>query len=338
MNKQVITQLEQVTPDWLTEVLKQQDYLKQGKVIRLQEVNRYDMYGLSISLMVTYLNTVSKTLPSHFFLKMTKPETAPLNNREVIFYTQIAPLMPQSPAVDCYHAAYDPENGVYHLLLEDVSETHYTIPLALPPTRIQAEMMVDTLAKYHAFWWDHQALGKEIGSMSTEKSLRQWIQKAEKKFGWFVEFMGDRLSQARRRMYECAFESHLDLLLSRLQMGRNLTLVPGDVHVANFLFPHQTQTNRAYLIDWHTFDFEPQCWLGAADVAYMICHYWFAERRQVFEKEILKRYHQHLQENGVTDYTWDEFWYDYRLSAIISLYVPVLRSNRYNSWNWYPQV
>jgi hypothetical protein len=69
----------------------------------------------------------------------------------------------------------------------------------------------------------------------------------------------------------------------------------------------------------------------------MICHYWFPERRQALERDMLNRYYRRLQENGVTNYTWDEFWYDYRLSAIISLYIPVLRSNSRNSWNWYPQ-
>lgn len=42
MSHQIITQLEQVTPAWLTQVLKEQGYLKQGRVIDLQEVSRYD--------------------------------------------------------------------------------------------------------------------------------------------------------------------------------------------------------------------------------------------------------------------------------------------------------
>ena len=34
---------------------------------------------------------------------------------------------------------------------------------------------------------------------------------------------------------------------------------------------------------------------------------------------------------------WDAFWDDYRLAAITSLYIPVLRGHAGNSWNWYPQ-
>jgi len=94
---------------------------------------------------------------------------------------------------------------------------------------------------------------------------------------------------------------------------------------------------RIYLIDWHTFDFEPQCWLGASDLAYMICHYWYPERRQTLEIDLLKRYHERLLEYGVADYSWEALWYDYRLSAILSLYIPVLRSNPRLAWNWYPQ-
>lgn len=337
MSTQVITQLEQVTAKWLTQVLKEQGYINSGKVTSLQERGRYEMYASSILLEATYSDEVPKSTPARFFLKMTQPQTAPLNNREVVFYTQIAPSMPKSPAVHCYHAAYDNELGSYHLLLEDLSESHYTPPLALPPTRSQAEMMVDIIAKLHAFWWDHPYLGTKVGMSFSEKSIRQLIGIAERKFSWFVDFMGDRISKARRRMYELAFARHPDLLIARTINQNYLTFVHGDVHVANFLFPYHPAESRAYLIDWHTLDFEPQCWVGAADLAYMICHYWFRERRQTLEMDMLKRYYHRLQENGVTNYTWEELWYDYRLSAIMSLYIPVIRSNSKNSWNWYPQ-
>jgi thiamine kinase-like enzyme len=333
----VITQPEQATPEWLTGVLKEQGYLKSGRVTRLEEQGRHDMYALSIALAATYSDEVPRSTPTRFFLKMTQPDTAPLNNREVLFYTQIAPAMAESPSVHCYHAAYDLERGVYHVLLEDLSETHYTPPLALPPTRSQAAIMVDTIAKLHAFWWDHPDLGTKIGIRSTAVSIQHYIGRAADKFPRFADFMGDRLSKARRQMYELAFARHPDLLITRVINQNHLTFVHGDVHVANFLFPHYPEEARAYLIDWHTFDFEPQCWMGAADLAYMICHYWFRERRQAMQQDMLHRYYERLQEHGVTTYSWDEFWYDYRLSAIISLYIPVLRSNPHNAWNWYPQ-
>ncbi|MBK7918435.1 MAG: hypothetical protein IPJ94_19695 [Chloroflexi bacterium] len=30
------------------------------------------------------------------------------------------------------------------------------------------------------------------------------------------------------------------------------------------------------------------------------------------EEPVLRHYHQHLRQHGITDYTWDQLWVDYR--------------------------
>jgi len=52
--------------------------------------------------------------------------------REVAFYGQAAPLMPGGPFPRCYDAEYS--SGRFHLLLEDLSETHMVLTeWPLPP-------------------------------------------------------------------------------------------------------------------------------------------------------------------------------------------------------------
>jgi hypothetical protein len=43
------------------------------------------------------------------------------------------------------------------------------------------------------------------------------------------------------------------------------------------------------------------------------------------ERELLKRYHTELLRHGVANYTWDECWFDYRVSALTNLLVPALQ-------------
>jgi len=55
--------------------------------------------------------------------------------------------MPDPPSVRCYDAVYSPEIGHAHLLLEDVSKTHFR-SRGLPPLKQDCERFVDCLANF----------------------------------------------------------------------------------------------------------------------------------------------------------------------------------------------
>ena len=54
----------------------------------------------------------------------------------------------------------------------------------------------------------------------------------------------------------------------------------------------------------------------------MIFLHWYPERRGRFEKELLKFYYEKLRVYGVTNYSWEECWWDYRFSALQNVIVP----------------
>jgi hypothetical protein len=58
----------------------------------------------------------------------------------------------------------------------------------------------------------------------------------------------------------------------------------------------------------------------------MVGLHWYPDRRRAFERDLLRTYHDKLLMYGVKNYDWDACWYDYRLSAIGNLFVPV--------WQW----
>ncbi len=90
--------------------------------------------------------------------------------------------------------------------------------------------------------------------------------------------LGDRLSRPWRAVYERVLPA-LPGLFGRHATGRNLTLVHGDAHLGNFLFPKDAKAGNTYLIDW-------QFWhptIGGTDLAFMMATDWAAETRRRLE-------------------------------------------------------
>jgi thiamine kinase-like enzyme len=249
--------------------------------------------------------------------------------QEVTFYTSIAGSMPDPPAVPCYHAAYDSESGAYHLLLEDVSETHRTVHPEEPALRRDMEHILDALARLHAYWWNHPRLGEEIGTLPTAEWIEQDFEKLGNAFAGFVDFLGDRLSEKRRDIYEQVLARFPDALGQHLTHHQRLTVVHNDAHTGNFLLPREPETQASYLVDWQQWG----AYNGTRDVAYLIALFWYPERRARMEQTLVREYHNQLQAYGVTGYDWDACWNDYRHHAIENLFVP-LWAWIYQGRNW----
>jgi hypothetical protein len=321
----VISSPEQVTPAWLTEALRESGHLDRGEVVAVRPaagrgpaITGGPGFRPSHRLVVRYSSDTPPSAPSRLYLKAAEGRT---DRREVAFYTSIATAMPDPPAVTCYHAAHDPETGAYHLLLEDVSETHgVVVEPEAPATRADAERMIDALAWLHACWWNDPRL-EAAGGLSDAPLIRdEWAFD----LAGFVDYMGDRLSGQRSGIYERVLASLSGLLRRRLAAENGLTLVHDDAHVWNFLLPWDRGAGRVYLVDWEQWGVSA----GPHDVAYMVTLFWYPYRRARMERELVRRYHDRLVEYGVVNYDWDACWQDYRLFTIRNLLVPLW------AWEW----
>jgi thiamine kinase-like enzyme len=112
------------------------------------------------------------------------------------------------------------------------------------------------------------------------------------------------------------------ILMERLLMSRGLTIVHNDAHSGNFLLPTDLHRERIYIVDWEQWSLG----IGPFDTAYLIALFWYPERRDRFEAELVRFYHNRLQAYGVSGYEWEICWNDYRLGAINNLLVPL--------WAW----
>ena len=73
---------------------------------------------------------------------------------------------------------------------------------------------------------------------------------------------------------------------------------------------------KVILSDWQGWNIG----VGCLDLAYMIGLMLFPDYRHLIEKDLIKRYHNHLIKLGIKNYSWDDCWYDYKLFAILNIY------------------
>jgi hypothetical protein len=120
-------------------------------------------------------------LRSQLFLKTSWPDCIvdfPLGGqKEAAFYTRIAATMP-APLVVCrYGTVYAPEAKKFHLVLEDVSASHFQATVRLlPPVESQCVQAINCLAQLHVHWWDYTSLAQDMGSRPTEIFVQRSFQ------------------------------------------------------------------------------------------------------------------------------------------------------------------
>jgi thiamine kinase-like enzyme len=316
----------QVTTEWLTAKLRAKGVLSTGSVTAVSASSKQATFGSSVwRLEARYTQDAPPDVPKKLFLKVSEPALAPGEFdpqqllKEAFFYSTVAPMMDAAFTIPCFDTAYSSETGAAHILLQDLSDTHSTVPI---PVLNNCERAVDALARLHAFWWDHPRLGKDIGRFpSWEKRQQEWAE-TEKCTNDFISALGDQIAQPWREVYGLVLPS-LPKLFQRHATGKHLTLVHGDAHLGNFLFPKAFEDAPTFLIDW-------QFWhptIGGTDLAFLMAVEWETDVRRTLEEPLLRRYYSALFANGVQNYTWEDCWNDYRLSVIlVSIFIPV--------WQW----
>ena len=309
----VITDIDQIEPAWLTYALKAHGVLTRGQVVAVHKQAIHANTATAALLNIDYSDEASPSAPQRLFVKLGQRRI------EVEFYNHIAPAMPESPAARCYEAVFSAKTGRSHLLFEDLSATHTAPEDELPPSLADTERLVDALAVFHAHWWHHPRLQGDIAAIA-EDVPGHVAGVARDGFPGFVDLLGDRLSTERRRLYERIVAAWpLPSYTARLAACQAVTLVHGDTHYWNVLAPRDPAADRVRIVDWAVWHIG----VGPFDLAYMLALSWFPERRARMEQGLLRRYHAHLLEQDVVGYDWDQCRLDYRTALIYHLLWPI---------------
>lgn len=222
--------------------------------------------------------------------------------REVAFYREVASATPDGSLLRCFDAQADVETGTWHLLVEDLSDTHLiATQWPLPPTYLQCEAIVRAQARFHGAWWNDPRLGVSIGE-TAEPSM----ERLEELVDGFTKAFGDRLSAGRRDLHQRLLAAAPRLLAH----PRQQTITHGDAHVWNCFLP-RSPDNSAKLFDWDAWG------LSAAtdDLSYTMAMHWYPELRDQIERPLLDAYHDELLAVGVRGYDRAALQEDYRRSV-----------------------
>ncbi len=307
----LISDPKQVTPTVLTAVFRANGFLSEReRVTRAQHQGSGDS-GERFSLRYADFRT-QRQAPDRIFVKLTPGGgEGALAEREVTFYNRVLPpMLERHQRADlriprCFDAYYDEDTGAAHILLEDLGADFRPHSKPEPPTQRHREQVIDSLAVFHAFWWEHDDLGT-LSERPTEATLAQNQERYQQKFAELDAFAGERLNPLHRDLLQQIVQRTPAKRHERLLAGQGLTLVHRDLHPGNFLYSHKDLR----ILDWQSWRADP----ATDDLAYMIACFWPEPLRRFHEEKLLRRYHEGLRRAGVTGYTWDDLQYDYRAS------------------------
>lgn len=265
--------------------------------------------------------------PPSLILKMGHLDSAGrpayANRRETAFYRNIAPALPKPPLVPfCFEAAAATESDTWHLLLEDLTDSHFiATEWPLPPTREQCENIMRSQARFHAALWDSPLLGATVGNWRDPDAFDRDLRSFAEVFTRFTDRFGEIIPPDRRILYQRLLDQ-APRLLARYHSRRNLTMIHGDAHWWNFFLPRQAGDGNARLIDWENWSIET----ATDDLAYMMAMLWYPDRRRRLEQPLLDLYHAELLANGVSGYDRQKLNDDYRLSTLWLIKRPIVQA------------
>jgi hypothetical protein len=342
MLDKVITDINQVTAKWLTAVLSHGRALTGGVVTAFDVETGRGNWSNSARLKLQYSDDAQGERPQRLFLKMVNTDLDDefFGSSEVTYYTRDYLGVRDAPLLRCYDGRFSEVEQRYHLLLDDVSETHVRAADRIP-TLEYGHALAEGLATLHAHWWGAERLAKANAPMHSAAHIRRFVEIAEPGTEHIIKQMSAELEAHWPAAIRGLFAHHPQAMIARTQDDNGFTVIHGDAGDTNILVPREGE-RPIYLIDRQPFDWSLTTWLGVYDLAYALVLDWDVELRRRFETAILERYHEHLIENGVRGYSWERLFDDYRLSVAMGVYIAVEYCrggiNRATQWVWLPML
>ena len=308
-----------ITPQWLTEVLCSIDTSLNVVVTSLyiEPIAELTCAGQLARLHLSS-NQPQSTLPSTLIAKLHAPDeplrakTRPFtpDKCEILFYQQLA-RETHLRTPHCYYSAMNVTDGKYVRILEDLAPAKVGDQIR-GSTAEETALALRAIAGFHAHWWQSEKLAGFdwlAGPPTDSDSITPWVlDQYRNAFPIFVNKTGTLLTDAAKVFGEQLPEKLTDKPQFRKPPR---TLIHGDFRLENVFFGASLGKQGFAVIDWQDISRGEGVW----DVAWFIggCLQVTSER-QVEERQLLKIYHETPKTNGVSGYTFDTCWENYRLA------------------------
>lgn len=293
----------EVTSQWLTSVL--------GTDVTAADVTPVGtgQTGATYRVALTYAGPTE--LPSTLIVKLPSQDEAVRERvalgykSEHAFYTEVAHTLAM-PLPHCFHCEIDRDGADFVMLLADLAPAVQGDQLA-GCTVEEARLAAAALAGLHGpRWCDPDWLTFTGATMPRPDAdfARGLGQLAVMAADTTLQRLGERMSaQDRETLTETAALVGDWLLLE----PERFSLLHGDYRLDNLLFdPDRTQVT---VVDWQTLTVG----LPARDLAYFAGTSLVPDLRAEVESTLVDVYHRELVGHGVTDYSLETCWADYRL-------------------------
>jgi hypothetical protein len=325
----VITDAAQATPDRLTAALLRSGTLRSGGVRQVEVLigSEPAAWSRNARLRLGYHpgsqpGTVP-ALPGTLFLKMCQGS---FGDSELRYYTHDYAGHAEAPLLRCHDACYQAEPRSYHLLLDDVTDSHQPCwDVAVTPGWLQA--LGDAAAALHAARWDAAALQAVGAGLPDAAAIERYVAHCRQGLAPLLASIDAEMRHRCEAPLHEVFDHLPRLMQQRCADPRGLCLVHGDLNPGNLLVSRTQPPPRGlrplYLIDRQPFDWSLTVWLGVSDLAYLMCSHWPIEQRCRHQQALLQGYQRGLQQRGLQAPAWERLWSDYRLCALQAALVAV---------------
>jgi len=315
----------EMTPGWMTSVLTATGHLREGRVARVdaQRIGIGRGYASqNLRLNLTYdkagagPSSIIAKVPFTFELPPeAKALIGQLYTREINWYRELKADTPvRAPAM--VWSGMEPEAGKFCLLLEDLGHLAEKGQVA-SCSADEASLAVRTLGRMHAAWWESERLASTpwLPPSAQQATLVQSLWQAAWPGFWEVE--GPRLSPEFEAVGFKTGAAIPTLLEKGSASGR--TLVHGDYRIENFLFGPPGTADELVVLDWQVVSFGN----GLRDLAYFIGQNLEEGARREQEQELLRLYYAELVRGGVTAYSFDRCYDDYRTGLLLAMFIAI---------------
>ncbi len=315
---------EEITPEWLTDVLRSAMIIRHVSVISVETEEIGDIKGFlgSVVRLRPKYKGNSAEAPDSLIAKFPSADPQSrtilsnlgLYKNEIRFYSEIARFADVSvPECFYYNGMYSDDHR-YLLLLEDMSPSAQVGDCVAGCSHEEAELAVRHAAGFHACYWENfgaEPLPQGIAALADESGVMQ-VQYRDRlpKFRCdHPETVSDYLLKLSEMLTD-----HIPSVYSRLaRMPR--TLIHGDYRLDNLFFGLPGNERRITVADWQNIRIGP----GMADVAFFMCLNLEPGIRKKYEQKFLTAYCSVLAEKGIKGYTTDQCLNDYRWNMLFPL-------------------
>lgn len=317
---ELISDVEKITPEWLTQALQQANILNQSKVKSVEwSIIGTGKMGDNARLKLDYVGD-AEAAPRSIIAKLPAADETARSmasamgayRKEVEFYQELA----QHSSVNIpqvFVSLINNEGSDFIILMQDLAPAEAGNQLA-SESFLRAESVLLEAAKLHADFYQKTALLAHPAVTQTDKDSAAFGQSLlEQQWPGFKERFGHSLSAECLAFGDQYIKQHV--AWSQTYEGPK-TLIHGDLRTENILYTHD---NTAILVDWQT----TMASCPLADVAYFLGGSLDTSTRRKHEKVLLQVYIGKLNALGIR-LSIEDGWKQYRQYSIHALMITIL--------------